>query len=271
MAELPELEVYAEVLRALVTGRTITGVEVHHLRVLRRELVDRFAARVTGQRIKDVVRRGKTLAVLLGGGDRLDVHLMLGGELYYFASGLRGMAPQPVLTLSFDDGATLAFSDEHFDPMRPADPKMWVGMNKKERIGLDPLDPAFTPDAVAALCKRNKILPVKAVLCDQRWIGGLGNAYADEILWEARIRPRRVASLMSGEEVEHLHAAVGTVLTAAIERLRGLMKAGPAGEPRREFFNVHHRTGKPCPRCGGKIAAEEFRERPTNWCPNCQT
>jgi len=238
--------------------------------VLRREAPERFAAKLAGQQIKDVVRRGKTLAILLGGGDRLDVHLMLGGEIYYFASGTRGRVPQPTLTLSFDSGAALVFSDAHFDPMRPSDPKMWVGVNKKERIGLDPLDPAFTLEALAALCTRNKIVPVKALLCDQRWIGGLGNAYADEILWEARIRPRRAASLMSTEEVTRLHGAIGTVLAAAIGHLRGLTKDGLAGEPRREFFKVHHRGGKPCPRCGGKIAAEEFRERPTNWCPACQ-
>jgi len=270
MAELPELEVYAELLRPLLAGRTLTGVEVYNPRVLRRELPERFAQRVAGQRIKDVLRRGKTLAFLLEGGDRLDVHLMLAGEMYYLAPGARATAPQPTLTLSFDNDATLVFSDQHFDPMRPADPKMWVGVNKKERIGLDPLDPAFTPEALAALCKRNKILPIKALLCDQRWIGGLGNAYADEILWEARIRPRRAASLMSAAEIEQLHAATGSVVTAAIGQLRGLMKDGPAGEPRRQFFKVHHRGGKPCPRCGGKLASEEFRERPTNWCPACQ-
>lgn len=270
MAELPELEVYAEALRPLVTGRAVAGVEVHHPRVLRGEAADRFIARVAGPRIKDVVRRGKTLALILATGDRLDIHLMLAGEIYYFASGPRGTLPQPVLTVHLDDGATLVFSDEHFNPMRPADPKMWVGVNKKERIGLDPLDPAFTPGALAALCKRNKILPVKALLCDQRWIGGLGNAYADEILWEARVRPRRAASLMSEEEVRRLHTAIGTILTAATGHLRGLMKGGPAGEPRREFFKVHHRSGRPCPRCGAKIALEEFRERLTNWCPACQ-
>lgn len=271
MAELPELEVYAEVLRPLLSGRTLAGVEVHHSRVLRREAAGPFVARVTGRWIRDVARRGKILALLLDGADRLDVHLMLGGEIYYFAPGPRRMVSEPVLTLALDDGATVVFSDAHFNPIQPADPKMWVVVNGKERTGLDPLDPAFTPEALAGLCKRNKILPVKALLCDQRWIGGLGNAYADEILWEARIRPRRVASLMSEEEIGRLHAAVGTVLTAAIGHLRGLMKGGPAGEPRREFFKVHHRGGKPCPRCGGKIAAEEFRERPTNSCPACQS
>lgn len=258
---------YAEALRPLLTGRALTGVEVHHLRG---DPAERFTARVTGQRIKDVVRRGKTLAIFLGGGDRLDVHLMLRGEVYYFGPGSRGAVPQPVLTLAFDDGASLVFSDEQFNPMRPADPKMWVGLNKKERIGLDPLDPAFTPDALAALCRRNKILPIKALLCDQRWIGGLGNAYTDEILWQAGIRPRRAASLVSEEEVSRLHAAIGTVLTEAIGHLSGLMKDGPAGEPPREFLQVHRRGGKPCPRCGRKIASEEFRGRTTNWCPACQ-
>ena len=113
--------------------------------------------------------------------------------------------------------------------------------------------------------------PIKTVLCDQRLIGGLGNAYADEILWEARIKPRRTASLMTAEEIARVHAATATTLAAATAALRQLVGAGPLrGEPKREFFRVHHRARKPCPRCGARILTESLRGRSTYWCPGCQ-
>jgi formamidopyrimidine-DNA glycosylase len=114
------------------------------------------------------------------------------------------------------------------------------------------------------------VLPIKAVLCDQRLIGGVGNAYADEILWEAQIRPRRSASLMTADEVARLHAAVRRVLAEATDHLRRIVGSRVRGEPRRDFFRVHHRSRKPCPRCGAAIAFESLRDRPTNWCPACQ-
>jgi len=270
MAELPELTVYAEVLAPLLAGRTLVDAEIHHVRVLRGVSPERFRAQVQGGEVARVARRGKTLAVTLAGGDRVDIHFMLAGEPYHLAAGAAAKVPQPALTLAFGDGARLVLSDRHFDPMKPAEPRMWVGLNRKDRAGLDPLEPAFTVEALAALCARNKLLPIKTVLCDQRLVSGLGNAYADEILWEARVKPRRTASLMAREEVERVHAAIARVVAASVEALRALLGGRLEGEPRRDFFRVHHRSRKPCPRCGGSIAFESLRDRPTNWCPACQ-
>jgi formamidopyrimidine-DNA glycosylase len=109
------------------------------------------------------------------------------------------------------------------------------------------------------------------VLCDQRLIAGLGNAYADEILWEARVKPRRTGSLMTADEIARVHAATATTLAAATAALRELVAAGPLrGEPKRVFFRVHHRARKPCPRCGARIVMESLRDRSTYWCPGCQ-
>jgi formamidopyrimidine-DNA glycosylase len=146
---------------------------------------------------------------------------------------------------------------------------MWIALNKKERLGIDPLDPGFTTEALAALCRRSKIAPIKVLLMHQKLIAGLGNAYVDEILWEARIRPRHPASLLTSDQLAELHRAIRTVITDAIEKVRSGLQGEIHGEIR-DFLKVHHRSGKSCPRCGTKIAHEYFRDRTTNWCPTCQ-
>jgi formamidopyrimidine-DNA glycosylase len=271
VAELPELTVYAEALGPHLAGRRIAGVEVHQPRVLRGVTPEAFVSAVTGRRVVAVARRGKTLAFPLEGGPRLDVHLMLAGEPYWLDPGDPAWPPKPVLTLGRDDGARLVFSDDNFDLLKPGQAKMWAGLDRRERGGLDPLDPAFTPAALQALCARNQLWPIKTVLCDQRLVAGLGNAYADEILWEARVKPRRTASLMSGDEIARVHAATAVTLAAATEALRQRVGRGALrGEPKRDFLRVHHRARKPCPRCGTPIRLETLRDRSTYWCPSCQ-
>lgn len=270
MPELPELEVYAENLRPRVAGKIVASVETHHGGVLRRIAPEAFAVRVKGCRIKEVVRRGKTLGLLLDSGDRIDVHLMLQGEMCYAMPGPAQQPPEPCLTLVFQDGARLIFSDPHYNPLNPREPKMWIGVNEKERVGLDPLGSTFTSEALATLCRAHKLLPLKALLTDQKLIGGLGNAYVDEILWTAGVRPRRVVSLMAPAEIEAVKEAIDRVLAEALSRTRQGLRGKIRGEIR-EHFQVHRRAGKPCPRCGTRIAEEYFRERATHWCPTCQT
>jgi formamidopyrimidine-DNA glycosylase len=271
VAELPELTVYAEALGPRLAGRCIAGVEVHEPRVLRGVTAEAFVAALTGRRVGAVARRGKTLAFTLEGGPRLDIHLMLGGQPYWLDAGDTARPPQPVLTLAREDGARLVFSDHNFDLLKPGEAKMWAGLDRRERGGLDPLGPAFTLAALQALCARNKLWPIKTVLCDQRLIAGLGNAYADEILWEARVKPRRTASLMSADEIARVHAATAVTLAAATEALRQRIGPGPLrGEPKRDFLRVHHRARKACPRCGTPIRLETLRDRSTYSCPTCQ-
>ena len=232
MAELPELTVYAEALGPRLVGHRLGAVTVHHPRTLRGVTADAFVAAVRGRVVAEVARRAKTLAFGIEGGPRMDVHLMLGGEPFWLEPGDAARVPLRVLTLAREDGAELVFSDASFDLLKPGEAKMWAGLDRRERGGLDPTGPGFTPAALRALCARNKLWPIKTVLCDQRLIAGLGNAYADEILWEARIKPRRTASLMSDDEIARVHAATGVTLAAAVEALRARIGAGPLhGEP----------------------------------------
>src|SRR3990172_4943083 len=269
MPELPDLSVYAENLAPKVKGKTIALVEVHQPRVLGRMEKIEFMEKLRGRTIHDVVRRGKTLGFVLDSGDRVDVHLMLTGEMYYSEVGKPAHAPLPCLGLHFTDDSRLVFSDLHYDIRKPLNPKMSIAINKKERLGMDPLAPSLTPEVLATISKRSKIAPIKALLMDQKLIAGLGNAYVDEILWEARIRPRHPASLLTSEQITELHRAIRTVTTDAIEMIRGGLQGEIHGEIS-DFLKGHYRGGKPCPRCGTKIADEYFRDRTTNWCPICQ-
>jgi formamidopyrimidine-DNA glycosylase len=271
VAELPELTVYAEALAPRLVGHRIAVVTVHEARALRGVTEEAFVAAVRGRPVADVARRGKTLAIELDGGPRVDVHLMLGGAPFWLDVGERVRVPLPVLTFGREDGGRLVFSDASFDLLKPGEAKMWAALDRRERGGLDPTGPGFTAAALRTLCARNKLWPIKTVLCDQRLIAGLGNAYADEILWEARIKPRRTASLMTDEEIARVHAATGVTLVAATEALRACVGAGPLrGEPKRDFLHVHHRARKRCPRCGTPIQVESLRDRSTYWCPSCQ-
>ncbi|HKZ07721.1 MAG TPA: DNA-formamidopyrimidine glycosylase family protein [Methylomirabilota bacterium] len=271
MAELPELTVYAELLGPRLAGRRIDEVAVHQPRVVRGAAPEAFVAAVTGRRVLEVIRSGKTLALPLETAPRLDVHLMLGGEPYWLEPGDDTRPPEPTLTLRLEGGARLVFSDHNFDLLKPGEAKMWVGLDRRERGGLDPLAPAYTPAALGSLCARNKLAPIKTVLCDQRLIAGLGNAYADEILWEARVKPRRTASLMTPDEIARVHAATEVTLAAATKALRERLAGKPLrGEPKRDFLRVHHRARKPCPRCRTPIRMETLRDRSTYWCPACQ-
>jgi len=250
MPELPDLSVYAENLAPKVRGKTIELVEVHQPRVLERMKKAEFMEKLRGRTIHDVVRRGKTLGFLLDSGDRVDVHLMLTGEMYYSEVGKPAHAPLPCLGLHFTDDSRLVFSDLHYDIRKPLNPKMSIAINKKERLGMDPLAPSLTPEVLATISKRSKIAPIKALLMDQKLIAGLGNAYVDE-------------------QITELHRAIRTVTTDAIEMIRGGLQGEIHGEIS-DFLKVHYRGGKPCPRCGTKIADEYFRDRTTNWCPICQ-
>jgi formamidopyrimidine-DNA glycosylase len=271
VAELPELTVYAELLAPRLAGQRLAVVTVHEPRGLRGVSAGELTAAVEGRRALGVARRGKTLGIALEAGPRLDVHLMLGGEPYWLDVGDPTRPAHPVITLAREDGGRLVFSDGSFDLLRPGEAKMWVGLDRRERAGLDPLTAAFTPAALAALCARNKLWPIKTVLCDQRLIAGLGNAYADEILWEARVKPRRTASLMGTDEIGRVHTATGTVIATATDALRARLGGNPLhGEPKRDFLRVHHRARKPCPRCKSPIQMETLRDRSTYWCPVCQ-
>lgn len=272
MPELPDLEVYAENVRPLVADKVVARVEVPLPKVLGRGRAMPIVSALTGRTIQGVARRGKTLGFTTDAGDRLDVDLMLGGEMHCLPRE-EYRVPFSAFVIHFADGSRLVFADEHLNPIRPTAPFMHIGLNTKEKFGVDPLSPWFTSATLATLARRRQLGSVKELLMDQKAIGGIGNAYADEILWAARIRPKMPASLLSDGQIADLHREIVGILADAIPRVRHGLEGGIRGEVW-DFFSVHGKRSKPCPRCKHAVAVDQIRIRSalrsTYWCPACQ-
>ena len=137
------------------------------------------------------------------------------------------------------------------------------------RLGIDPLDPAFTPEVLAGLLAGVRG-QVKGVLTDQSVLAGVGNAYSDEVLWEMRMSPFKPASSLKAEDVERLHAVLVDTLRGAVGRAEGLAAKALKAE-KKSGLNVHGRAGLPCPRCGDTVREVSFSTKALQYCPTCQT
>jgi len=271
MPELPEVETIRCDLHPRLCGRAITAVRITSDAV---PLVDgaspaEFTHRLKGRRIEGLSRRGKYLILHLSGGLYLVVHLRMTGALLY----RDGRAPADRYTravLSLDDGTELRFADlRKLGRLRlAADPNEVVG-----RLGPEPLDARFTSAALRqAIGKRRA--PIKAVLLDQRAVAGLGNIYADEALFAARIHPLRRADTLNEAENRRLHRSIRHVLRDALENRGASFRDyvdGGGREGRHQFHvKVFRRTGQPCYVCGATIQRIKVGGRSTHFCPECQ-
>jgi formamidopyrimidine-DNA glycosylase len=270
MPELPEVETIARGLQDVV-GQRIVGVEVLWDRTV--VVVERgdFSARVKGQRIDQVGRRGKWLVIRLEGGDYLFIHLRMSGRILVDA----GDAPvdkHARVLLDLKDERRIRFSDQRkFGRMvLTADPDLVIG-----DLGPEPLSDDLTAERLGEMLARRRGR-LKPLLLNQRFLAGLGNIYTDEALWLARIHPLRTADTLSGDEVERLHEAVREVLGRAIvsggTTLRDEQYVGADGEAG-EFaqqLQAYDRAGDPCARCGTSIVRIVVAQRGTHLCPHCQ-
>ncbi len=276
MPELPEVETVRRDLAAGVVGRTVRAVQVCHPRAVRRHApgAQDFADAVAGRVILDVCRRGKYLWLPLDGGDAILAHLGMSGQLL-----LRG-ADEPDekhLRVRFtfaDDGPQLRFVDQRtFGGMALA-PDGAVLPPQIAHIARDPVDPDFD-DArfVAALRRRHSA--VKRALLDQTLISGVGNIYAAESLWRARLHGNRPAAGLSRPAARRLLGHVTEVMREALGQGGTSFDAlyvnvnGESGYFDRSLA-VYGQEGEPCPRCGSAIRREPFMNRSSYSCPRCQ-
>ncbi|HEY5258335.1 MAG TPA: bifunctional DNA-formamidopyrimidine glycosylase/DNA-(apurinic or apyrimidinic site) lyase [Candidatus Baltobacteraceae bacterium] len=268
MPELPEVETIARGLAASVLGKTIERVDVRLPRVVAAPVV-RFKRALVGQRILGAGRRGKYVVLRLDSGRRLVVSLRMTGRL------IVGRPSEPLpkaahVVLEFSDSTRLAFADVRtFGRMRLVEPdEAWDA-----DLGPEPLEKAFTPQAFIGMLS-GRTTPIKALLLDQRRIAGIGNIYACEALWEARIRPDRPAGKLTGPAIRRLHDAIVGVLTRAID-MRGSSiddYVDAAGLPGgfQNVLSVYGRLGRPCVRCERPIVRTVLGQRGTWWCRGCQ-
>lgn len=266
MPELPEVETIKNELLPHVIGRKIKGVDVYWDRMVKYPSVKEFSLKITGQKITGLTRRGKYLFFQLSGGEILVMHMKMTGSL--LVNPPDGKFTRAVFHL--DKGI-----DVHFrDPRKFG--KMWLDKDKSNitgQLGPEPLDDDFTAETLAGILLK-RATPVKPVLLDQSIIAGIGNMYADEALFEAKIHPVRPAKSLSKAEIKRLYDAIQLVLHKAL-KLKGASVRNyirPDGNPgtAHDEFNVAHGTGKTCPRCGGAIERIVVRGRGTYICPRCQ-
>jgi formamidopyrimidine-DNA glycosylase len=269
MPELPEVETIKTELSPYVIGRSITDVTLLWEGIVRQPSVAEFRSRITGQKIVGLARRGKYLLVNLNRGDLLIIHLKMTGALLV---GRDSQEP-PRFTraiIHLDGGTSIFFRDPRkFGLMR----LVKNGDSVVGKLGPEPLESEFTPEVLQKLLARRQA-PIKALLCDQNFIAGIGNMYADEALFAARIHPMRIGASLSREETKRLHRAICQVLKAGIGHKGASVQNyyrpdGTMGTAHFEF-KVAHRGGEPCPKCGTSIERITVRGRGTYFCPKCQ-
>lgn len=273
MPELPEVETVRTRLEPLLAGRRLERVAILDPRLTRPEPPDAVSARLEGGRVDGVRRRGKYLVIDLEGGRHLLVHLRMTGSFRHTAGSVPGPDDHARAVVELDDGGRLVYRDVRrfgtWSVLERGELDAYLG----ERLGPEPLGPGFTAAALRrALAGRRA--PVKAALLDQRTVAGIGNIYADEALWLARLHPLAAAGELGPGDVARLARAIRRVLRAGIERhgatLRDYRAPDGASGSMQEEFRVYSRGGAPCPRCGTPIAKARVAGRGTWLCPTCQ-
>jgi formamidopyrimidine-DNA glycosylase len=292
--ELPEVETVARDLRGLILGATITGVAGDWPRAIASHpSVAAFAEAVSGRRVEAVGRRAKLVVVELSGDTppgrgpaALTIHLKMTGQLFVLPAGAAA-DPHVHLRLALDDGRELRFRDiRKFGRVGcwPLDPV--TGEPLSQRAGADgaageglfaafgpePLDDAFTLRVFRARL-RGRRGRLKPLLLDQRFVAGVGNIYADEALWRARLHPLRGADTLRPPDEARLHRELRAILAEAVERRGSSIDdyTAPDGDgSMQERLDVYQRTGEPCPRCGRPIRRIVVGARATHFCSWCQ-
>lgn len=273
MPELPEVETIRRQLESLLTGKTIHGVSIPDPSVTAPLPPRAFGRRLRGKKIKALSRRGKYLRLELDGGGMLVIHLRMTGVLT-FARKYDKISERRHLRLviDFGGGGALIFRDQRrFGTaaiLEPEEIKPFF-----DRLGLEPLERSFSPDILAKLLASRK-RPLKSFLIDQSMIAGIGNIYADEALFRARIHPLRPAGSLSTAEVRRLNRAIKATLAEAISLAGSSIDTYRDARGRRgrfqEVFRIHRRAGEPCPGCGGTVRKIKVGGRGTYFCPACQ-
>jgi formamidopyrimidine-DNA glycosylase len=281
MPELPEVEVVRRGLERGVAGRRIDTVDVRHPRAVRRHVAGAadFVALLTGRRIEAARRRGKYLWLPLDSGDALTGHLGMSGQLLVVPPDKPEETHLRVRFGFADGGRELRFVDQRtFGGLFVVAGGVAGGADDVPshiaHIARDPVDPEFDDAAFTAAIRR-KATTVKRALLDQSLVSGVGNIYADESLWRARLHYDRPTGTLTRPDVARLLAAVREVLDAALAAGGTSFDAlyvsteGVSGLFQRHL-EVYGREGEPCSRCGTPIRRDSFMNRSSYYCPRCQ-
>lgn len=286
MPELPEVETVRRGLHQLIIGRQIRS-QVHDTPKSFPNSEHDVRLFLINATILDVRRRAKVLLIDLSTDYTLVIHLKMTGQLVFrgeetFGAGhpnesLIGELPDRStrVTLEFMDGAKLYFNDQRkFGWMKLVPTMEVVDMPFMQKVGPEPLEDDFTAEEFAARFSRRAKTSIKAALLDQSVVAGVGNIYADESLWGAKVHPKRLVGAITSMEFELLYTELRQVMNLAIEKGGSTDKNYVNAEGNRgsymDFARVFRREGLACPRCGAEIIKFKAAGRGTHICPVCQ-
>lgn len=265
MPELPEVETIKRELEKAVLGKKITEICVHHPKVIREPAVEKFKKGLKGASIKNILRRAKVLVLELSNGKSLTVHLKMTGQLVYPGGGNGSR-----VTFHLSDGKTLDFNDQRlFGELRLLDD--WRDLKFIRGLGPEPFD--INAEKFKEMLKQKKT-KIKPLIMDQTFISGIGNLYAAESLFRARINPERPANSLSDKEKTLLFNKIKETLAQAIENKGSSVDqyVQLSGAPGNfvKYHKVYDREGKPCFACKTPIKRTALGGRGTYFCPKCQ-
>ncbi|MBN7793186.1 Fpg/Nei family DNA glycosylase [Microbacterium esteraromaticum] len=272
MPEMPEVQGLVDFLGERATGRVITRASVSAIAALK--TFDPPITALQGATITGAARHGKFIDLALGDQLHLVVHLAKAGWLRWYENlptTLIKPGKSPIaLRIALDDGSgfdlTEAGTKKSLAVSVVRDPLDVPGI---ARLGPDPLDPAFTREAFAAVLAGRRT-QIKGLLRDQGLISGIGNAYSDEILHAAKMSPYAPAANLDDADVDRLYEAMQTTLRTAIDEAAGKPPAD-LKDTKRSGFRVHARRGQACPVCADEVRSVFFADRSLEYCPTCQT
>lgn len=287
MPELPEVETVRAGLQVLIPGKTIKHVDFDWPKGFPNTPAD-VVQFMVGAKILQVRRRAKVLLIDLSGEYTIVTHLKMTGQLVYVAPDMRFGAGHPNdslvqalpdkstrVTLDFSDGSTLFFNDQRKFGWMKLYPTLEVpNIDFMQKVGPEPLDDSFTSEVLFERLQRRKNTNIKAALLDQTVLAGVGNIYADESLWGAKIHPTRLVKTLSKKEVAKIYKELLYVLKLAIEQGGSSNHTYVNAEGKKgsymHFARVFRREGLACPRCGATIEKTKVAGRGTHTCPVCQ-
>jgi formamidopyrimidine-DNA glycosylase len=274
MPELPEVETIRRQVEPRIVDRAITEAEVLDSLWCAPRPPAEIERSLRGRRVQAVGRRGKYLVLGLDAERFLVMHLRMTGNFLWVGPGQAEDRPYLRFRAVLDDGACLLFVDlRRFGTGTVIDGRDSLNDYLDSRLGPEPLEPSFTADVLKESTKGRKA-PIKAFLLNQQMVAGVGNIYADEALFRARIHPLKPAGRLRAEELRRLRDSIVDVLEEGIESFGASIDRyrdanGDEGQMQNRF-RIHLREGEPCPRCGSTVRKMRAAGRGTYFCPRCQ-
>lgn len=267
MPELPEVETIRRGLEERILGKKVRRVEINTDRMVKEPSPKRFKEEVEGKKITQVIRRGKYLILVLSSGKSIVIHLRMTGQLIY---GRKDAKSRVAFLLS--QGKYLNLKDtRHLGEIRLVE--NWKKVPGIARIGIEPLENSFTFKVFGKMLNKKKA-KIKPLLMNQEFLAGVGNIYAQEALFKARIHPEKQANRLKQEQVKSLFFEMRRVLNRAIDYKGSSLVSYVDADGRRGSFHsrlqVYGRGGEPCVKCRSPLKFIKLAGRGTTFCPKCQ-